>query len=320
MDDEKNISNEKTKLNEIYEQSDEGPVLYVRHAVTDYNLECLTINKELLRDKTRFIDCCLSDLGRKQAEELSEKLKYFNIKYAFCSPLLRCLETSLISLQNHPEKEKFSVIVHPCIIETVSSVQNFSKNMTIKQEKFNQNSIVKFDWSYFNLLYPTDEERETYFLNFVDRLTDEDTEAKILFEKIKKVNTNTSFDSKENNVDDEYLKKRNDDDCKNEETQYSNYERLLGKFSGYFVKKNIRPESLTGMFQRNLKFKNYLKSFLPKLSENEKIIVFTHCAFTKISTSKMAYQMEEIPEFPNDCYRTSNCEIISININYGEHS
>lgn len=295
----------------IYEISTRGPVLYIRHAQTNYNEAMLTIPKELLRDKPNFIDCQLSDEGIKQAEELSDKLKEFRIKYVFCSPLMRCLQTALISLQNHRDSKDFSVIISPLINEIVSGVHDFSKDIKSKQEMFNENSLVKFNWDCFNSLYHNEEERELYFLEFVDNYSNEEIELKNIWERLINLSRN-KYDVLKNA--DEYKENNGIQMDRHDNKIFSKYELLLAEFSGYFVEKKKRPETLKSMFNRNLKFKYYLKHFLNNLSENEKIIVITHSAFSKISTSKKVYEMETIPDFPSDCYKLSNCEIITMNI------
>jgi len=286
---------ENHKQNLLYENSTKGPVLYVRHAETEYNLKSLTISKDILKYQPEYIDGRISDRGRKQSEQLSTVLNSFKIKYVFCSPLLRCLETCMISLSTHPNKKDLSVNVNPWLNETVSGVHDFSLNMPWKQESFNCNSNVKFDWTFFNSLYKTDEERETYYFNYIDNLTEDDRQACCLFEKLKSVDKRK--DTKEN------------------KPIVSDYEMLLAEFSGHFALKKIRPESLKYMFERNKKFKDYLKSFTLNLADDEKILVYTHSAFTKISTSTTACIMDIIPDFPCDCYRLSNCEILTMKIN-----
>ena len=101
MEKEKPIANETSNLYNIYELSEKGPVLYVRHAITDYNIVSMTISKEFLRDDIKFIDCCLSDIGKKQAEELSEKLKYLNICLRFWFLWIIITWSSLCQMSPH---------------------------------------------------------------------------------------------------------------------------------------------------------------------------------------------------------------------------
>jgi broad specificity phosphatase PhoE len=48
--------------------------------------------------------------------------------------------------------------------------------------------------------------------------------------------------------------------------------------------------------------------------EDDKILVVTHSAFIRMSTTEMAYKLDRIECYPEDCYRPANCEIISLNI------
>jgi len=181
----------------LFEKGDKGPVLYIRHGKTNYNKFCISAPKEIARVATEYLDCPLNEEGISQAEYISNALQKHKIKKVFCSPLQRCLETCLISLKNHPDKDSFMVKINICTL--------------------------------------------------------------------------------------------------------------------------INPD-LTLMFKRNLEFKDLLRKNLEEIKKytyqinDEKILVFTHSAFTKISTSKNAYNMEVISDFPVDCYKPDNCEIISMNV------
>jgi glutaminase len=91
-------------------------------------------------------------------------------------------------------------------------------------------------------------------------------------------------------------------------------EQLLLELSRYATGINRFPESLTNMFRRNLKFKEYLNSLEIEKDDRKKIIVYTHSCFIQISTSKLAYSLDAVHKFPNDTYKPENCEIITINI------
>jgi len=198
--------------------------------------------------------------------------------------MYRCLETCLLSLKNHPERENFIVLIHPFITEIVSGVHDYSRNIKEKKKIYNENSQVKFDWSTFDSFYPEEINKEFFYLNFVNNFSS-------LEEKIKVENMIMRI--KENHEN------------------FSQVDEMLVEFTNYFESLNKRPETLKSMFERNLKFKDYLKNnFI--LENDEKVLVFTHSAFTKISTSKIAYNMQEIDDYPKDSYRPENCEMITI--------
>ncbi len=272
----------------LYEKTTNGNVLYIRHGQTKYNQACLTTSKELLRSLPEYLDCPLSDQGIKQSTELSECLNTFNVKYVFCSPLLRCLQTCLYSLEEHPKKESLSVIVHPFITETVGGMHDYSLKIIEKQENFSETSKIKFDWSVFNSMFETQTQRELYYLTFTDSLDEGDSKAKSIFKNLFEWNGKTNYES---------------------------IRDLLSELAEHYVSLKQKPESLKGMFNRNLKFKQFLKeNYIPLLKEDEKILVFTHSAFTRLSTSKLAYEMEVISDYPEDCLRLNNCEVLSMNI------
>jgi broad specificity phosphatase PhoE len=274
-------------LNEakLHETNLNSPILYIRHAQSLYNLHSHGIDEEEIKSKKEFLDADLTDKGIKQSLNLANKLNDLNVRYVFCSPLMRCMQTCYNSLQSHPQKEKITVIIHPLIYETVHCCHDYSRNIIKKKAKFsseNHNGI-KFDWSIFDKFYPDEKVQESFFLDYVDSLKDDDY-AQSLIRRIRSLDAD--------NVEE--------------------IEDSLVEFSKYFAGKKQRPESLHAMFKRNLKFREYLKTLDVDADKQEKVLVFTHSCFIKISTSRMAYNMDKIDDFPEDCYKPENCEVISI--------
>jgi broad specificity phosphatase PhoE len=264
----------------MFTRSTKGQVLYIRHGETNYNkfLEKSENKKEVQTDES-LLDSSLSEEGRSQAEKLFDNLKSLNFKFVFCSPLNRCLETTNLSLQSHSNKEKIIVIVHPFITEVVNGAQDIPKNLQKKKEIYNMNSDVKFDWSYFDSLY--DEVlAESYFLDCVDNILEGDEEIRKLAKKIK------SQEIKEG---------------------------LYSRFLSHFILNNRRPESLSNLFERSNKFKQFLKIFMQENKyKDEKVLVITHSAFIRMSTTELGHQMESVDCYPEDCCSPKNCEVISV--------
>jgi bisphosphoglycerate-dependent phosphoglycerate mutase len=272
----------------IFERNDSGFLLYIRHGQTHFNKYSHDFSEEEAKIKIEFLDCPLSDIGKNQSEYLSHQVNKYKIKYIFCSPLYRCLETCLLSLSSHPDKENLKVIVHPLVTETVHCIHDFSKRIYEKKEKFSRiNTGLNFDWSLFDSLHENEVHAETYFIDFMDNLPEE--ENSYANELIKQIRD-----------EQKYMDKRHEE-----------VELHLLELSNFAAEKNQRPESLTNMFKRSVKFKEYIRSLeIPK--EGEKILVYTHSCFVQISTSREAYKMEKIVEFPEDTYKPENCEVISM--------
>jgi broad specificity phosphatase PhoE len=264
-------------MEEIYSTTTNGKVLYIRHAPTLFNQ--MTISKEEGQQKRCFLDCPINDGCNDLIQQASKKLNIVNVKYVFCSPLLRCIETCYKVLSSHPDKERIRVIIHPLISEGVNGTHDFSKNMKTKRKLYNETSEVKFDWSYFDEIYPSESQGEIFFLNHVDNLNDD---------VIDLLNS----------------------------AKISYSEEMLLQLARYYNSKKIRMETINHVFQRCLDFKNFLKEFLKNnsLQEDEKVLVFTHSAFVRLSTSQLAYSMKKVESYPEDCYHADNCEIISIDI------
>lgn len=270
----------------MFTRSTKGQVIYIRHGETYYNkiLENSEFKKDVQTDEF-YLDCNLNEEGRKQADKLAEDLKYLKFKYVFCSPLNRCLETIYAGLKSHPRRENITVYVHPLITEVINGVQDLPKNLSKKKEIYNFNSDVKFDWSIFDLLYD-EQNKETYFLDFVDNLFEDDEEIVNIINKIKS----------EDNID------------KN---------GLYNKFLSHFIYNDKRPETLAHLFDRTNSFKLFLRNFLDDnkyLAKDEKILVVTHSAFIRMSTTEIGHHLKRVEFYPEDCCRTKNCELISVSL------
>jgi len=277
---------ENSELSELFERSDRGSILYIRHGESIFNLNTfIKQSEDEAKRQKEYLDSKLTDTGIQQSEKLSEQLSKYNLKYIFCSPLQRCIETCFHSLKNHPQKDQIRVIIHPLITETINCNHDFNRNIFEKKRIFNDNSEIKFDWSVFEEYFPLELHQETYFIDYIDSLKDE-RDIKDLLSKLR------------------------------EEDNYKNIDLmddLKTKLSAEYDEKKIRPESIKKMFFRNLEFKNYLKLFLDKKDLNlDKILVFTHSNFIQASNSKKAYKLDKMDIFPDDSYKPNNCEIISM--------
>ena len=120
-------------LPKLYETNTNSPHLYIRHAQSLYNHHSEGIDEELIKSNKEFLDANLSDLGVVQSIGLQEKISDLNIKYVFCSPLMRCIQTCYNSLKKHPQRENIIVYIHPLITETVHCVHDYSRKIRLKK-------------------------------------------------------------------------------------------------------------------------------------------------------------------------------------------
>jgi broad specificity phosphatase PhoE len=280
------------KSNTLFEKNDLGKVLYIRHGQTEFNSLSKKYSVELVKHKVEFLDCPLNEDGKSQALDLCQKVNNYKIQKVFCSPMHRCLETCRLSLKEHPEKENFTIVIHPLITESIHCVHDLSIRMSEKKAFYNkENTGLNFDWSEFESLYPNILDQEIFFMKFIDNLEqDEHGEFHKLFSNLKK---------------EEHYQSKN----------YKILDESLQQLSKLANTKGVRPESLTYLFKRSLKFKEFLE--LEKLKDNnvnneEKILVYTHSGFIRISTSLKAYDMNSIEKFPDDSNKIKNCEIITM--------
>jgi len=278
------MENEKIQIPEkLYEKNTNGKILYIRHGQTNYNKNSNKSNLNIISTKPEYIDCDLNEKGIEQTNKLSNQIIKLKIEQIYVSPLSRALHTALILFKNHPDKDKIIIKIHPLITEVISGVHGFVFDIQNSKKIYNMDNEIKFDWSIFDSYYKSYIDQDLFFLNFIDCFSE-----KKLKEKLDKI---YSFYGKDN------LKIK------------------LGEFAKSRVDSGFkRFETLNHLFKRNLEFKKFLyETHKNNLNDiNNKIIIITHSAFTKISTSKKAYLEELKSIFPNDCYKINNCEIISI--------
>ena len=321
----------------IYDLSTSGKFIFVRHGETNYNVIIQKIKKEIAGVDPIHLDMPLNEKGVAQSLELSKSLKDFKIKIVITSPLRRTLETTYNSLKNHPDKDKIKILICPLVTETVTATHDYSINIHKKKEYFSKKNLgMDFDWSLFEEEFPFLGDQEFYYLKFIDNIDKNDVRNKEilqkLMEKIEEINMINSHNK-------EFYEKYVIDTMDKIQMNLGD----LAHFYYEICKK--KPESLKHLFIRSLIFKEFLQNLNKNLknikkgktiqseindndneneindcgseseSEHEKVLVFTHSAFIKISSSEKAYGMKDIDTYPDDCVIIKNCGMISMNIN-----
>ena len=274
-----------TPEKDLYSRDTKSKFLYVRHGKTEFNILQKELGTENITTEGKYTDGPLCDEGRAQARALQPLVNKMQIEHVFVSPLNRTLETCSLIFETHPDRKKFVCEISPIITEIVNTTYDIPKYIEDNKKKFNMNSNVQFDWSKFEELYKNEEERNFYYLNYVDTL--EKDEIKEEFNNL--VNAN---------------KVRKMSDAVSNLTVHA---------------KNLgipRLESYKHVFNRCVKFKEFLKEkYKDSLNDtNKKVVVVTHKAFIHYSSSKLAYKMEKIEKNPEDCCLVDNCEMVSIYI------
>ena len=271
-------------MERIFEKNTEGKFLYIRHGETTKNKRMEVIDKNKLKAIPEYLDCELDKKGIEQAKKASEIISNFEIEDIWVSPLHRTLQTAFYLFENNPNRDKLVLKVNPFIIEAMSGTDTLSFLISKRKKEFNMNSKVKFDWSYFDSIYTNQKDQDLFYLDFIDKIPEEDKNKLI------------------NDIKDNY--DINEDKLR---------ESVLN-LCYYITNHNIdRIETLLHVFNRNLKFKEFLSKKYDNRDPNKKIIIITHSRFISISTSKKIYSMNEVNDYPDDTYCPKNCEIISIN-------
>lgn len=258
-----------------YESSMKGPVIYIRHARSTWNELLQKVTKKQAHCMVEFIDAPLSETGEMQTVQLCKDLASSNIKYAFCSPMLRCLQTAKLALKSQIEAKTVKIIVCPYLTEGVHGVHDYSFGLQKKKEDFN--SDLCFDWSLFDKMFPQDQ--ELFFLSYVDNVVDEETTNII------------------------------------NQLKLGSSTQLLKQFVDHYSSHDTRPESLKHLRTRSKTFKKWLNKFLSDVNYSQEkdgnVLVFTHSAFIRLTTTNCT----EIGKgYPEDCYEAKNCELVTIDI------
>lgn len=310
----------------IYDLSTSGKYIFIRHGETDYNVKIKEIKKEIAGVDPIHLDMPLNEKGINQSLELSKSLKDFKIKIVLTSPLRRTLQTTYNSLKDHPDKEKIKILICPLVTETVSATHDYSINIHKKKEYFSKKNLgMDFDWSLFEEKFPSLGDQEFYYIKFIDNIDTTDVRNNEILQKLLKMIEEMNKISLQNK---EFYEKFLQDATDKIQVNLCD----LAYF--YFMINKKKPESLNHMFIRSLEFKeflrnlnkNFCKVYKEKMlneiensngneSDDEKVLVFTHSAFIKISSSEKAYELKDIDAYPDDCAIIKNCGMISININ-----
>ena len=269
--------------NILYEKNINGKFLYVRHGKTFYNKRKeLEGTSDHFKAEPSLINAHLCEDGINQAKELQKVFNNIEIEEIYVSPLYRTLQTAYYIFENHPKKENIIIKIHPLITEIIASCHDIVVNIEEAKKDFNLNSKIKYDWSIFDSYYKDEKSQNTFFVNNID-----------IFPNNSKEEINTILDNYNSK---EYL---------------NSLIKILHK--SIDLKFNGRLETYKHGFNRNLKFKEFLKEkYKNNNNLNKKVVVISHSHFIQIGTSKLAYSMEKIDEIPKDACLIKNCETISM--------
>ena len=261
-----------------------GKFLFMRHGQSLYN----QVKEESRRYNPDLIDASLSEEGIKQAKSRQEDINQLDIEKVYVSPYKRALETMIYALQSHPNADKIIATVNPLISEIVCSGHDFMIDLKQTKKKFNMNSPIKIDWSYFDEFVKNSKYDENFF--FFENMN-------LLEEKEKQK---------------EYLKLKDLYD----KGKTEKYKEELGKFLKENNEKYRKYESFKHSYERFEKLKKYLnEKFKETINDkNKKVLCVCHSAFINVATSPIKFSKDEIVESKDNLYQIQNGEIISLMI------
>lgn len=256
----------------------------MRHGETPFNTFLKNLKKEdILHPQEEFIDCGISVESHAKIEKLSNLLNNYNFTICFVSPLTRCLETAFHALSKHKNISIIKVFVLPILSEHVSgSVHNICFDLENKKNKYSLSSSPSFDWKYFDEETQRHCNPSLYYLEFIDNKKCVANYQEI----IKKMEKEYNFGS-------------------------------ISQFLMNYVNANQHPETYTALNKRCKSFKGFLKNFIVEKNINvsrENILVFTHSAIIKLSSSKIARDSDSVEFFPNDSIYPKCLEAVRIDL------
>ncbi len=287
--DSKNFKNIKPPNHKLYELNLNNKFIFIRHSISLYNKIAHKEGHENIKFSTELINSNLCEEGIVLAKSIQHIYNKLDIEQIYVSPLVRALETAYYIFENHPKKDKITIIVHPWLTEVAHMIHDFTYDIQIFKKQFNMNSKLKFDWSLFDMYYKSKEDQDLFFLSNIDCLNKD-----VLYKEI-----NLAYEK--------YFKDDNKEEIKN---FLSHLVYLEGKY-------NISQlESYKHLFYRTILLKRYLKeqhiNKKKEIDKNKKVILIGHTDFAHIATSKLAYNMDEINKLPEDGYHLKNCESLSL--------
>ena len=272
----------KPLTNRIFAKNLDGKIIFIRHGETDYNIDFGKKESKIKYD-INYLDGHLNSNGQKQAEKSSELFKNLDVEAIYVSPLYRTIESANNIFKNHPKKNNLEIIIHPLLTEVVSSMNNFTDDIEIKKNLYNEKSEIKINWNLFDEEFKTKEEQNFYYMKYVNLLPKE------------------KYDNIKNKMYNSYKAGKMKESISE-----------LGKIINDLKMKRI--ESLNHLFNRTVKFKEYLKDkYKNSMNDcNKKIIIISHSCFGQMFTSKECIGKKNIKEYPKDCCDMGNCEAISV--------
>jgi len=216
-------------------------------------------------------DCEITENGKNESYYAGKRLNELNIKYVFCSPLTRALQSCQYILKGYTDNntnekinKKPKVIVHPLIFEKIETNSDIISNIYRSMSAF-----PEFDWSEFSKL--NQETLPIYMLKYCDTIINMKTNT------IKFSNDNPYF-----NLCFNHYKKN---------LEFKHQEILL-KAMEELNEQNSFIESSIKTYDRLLEFKTFVKNFLKEnnLKNDERILMVGHSILFKHLATNLIYE------------------------------
>ena len=130
-------------------------LLFIRHGISEFNYinrkdketGVFTIDKYATDE---MMDAPLHSIGIEQAIEKRPFVENISVEYVFVSIFRRALETSYLLFQNHPNRDKIRMIVHPLIGEKFHCNHDVMRDFASIREKFESKTELTYDFTLFD--------------------------------------------------------------------------------------------------------------------------------------------------------------------------
>ena len=278
-------NNKKINKNKNYSNDLNEKLLIMRHGKTFFNADKDNYSRLVNQN---FADSRLTPKGIEQAKRQQKLLNSLSIETVYVSPFYRALQTLTISLENHPDKNNITVVVHPLIGERTNCINDYILDIKQTKKDFNINSSIKIDWTFFDeYIKGIKYDENFYYFDNLDCLGEREKNKIYLTLK-------------------NYYDKGDIDGLKN---GLSNLAKLISL-------KNIRIESLKHLQERFIRFCEYIRErHKDTLNDKiKKIFVVSHGAFMNVGTDLTPYKSEKEQVNHPGCYRPNNGEILSFKL------
>lgn len=291
-------------------------ILIIRHAESHFNAELKKIQsmkddlnydqlKKLVRFSKKLIDAPLTENGVIQCNKAASLISDVRVRYIFCSPVLRALQTiqnifTQIKMNGSPHYiNEINIHVNPLIFERIEDSCDLIENLSLNQQTFDRiflsdkpTDSISYNWDLMKYL----NHKDLFQIKHLDTIV-KDNKVEVLDYNQVSPYYNISLQK--------YL-----------ETGKVYYDHILESMEE-LVPHNTKIESSQSVYFRLSKFLQFINDFLAEneLKENEKVLIIGHSVlFQHLYAQGVHHDTLEPLHDETNSRILDNCEIAGLNI------